>query len=551
MIVHAEAVPALHQVSLLAEFASRQPRPELKHILRLAEGGALSEQIVVKRLQVGERAAFNILSECASLGLIDRQRVLTPEGKAFLKDESGHAYVPEHGCFNVLLGRHPAFGQALLNIERTPEDIELANITDQHDVTLRAGNTTLGKAGEFKFGKYLTNNRRGGLKSADQWSARLSVELTSPEANPTIGKLVWRRGEAFKDEGSLTLLTQAQDLWNAALRLIPESVGTWKTKPQPHLAIQYQSAKPEEASHFLRSEIRVAGPHTLASEEDHWTQFTLRDIPIGPANEAEARAWVDALFFSAVQAERNYLNLAEAAELYHQTSQRNPILAAVAPSYQHAMTLRHAWGIDDRQVYWALQAPEDLEDQHRMESSSRGRPTERTSSLAESSVRFRPAERMSFQSFLAKVVGTTAEDTNFLLYDKFALRGGNWRNVPAFLEACQGAASKAKLTLLYQPRSRVDVEKDGPDPKPCAAQVAHKSCREIFNQAQLPHDRYLFAVSGKEIKAWQLSNSPLAAKADFGAELDADSPLEWPALTVFPVAFADLEAGFQTFLNRA
>ena len=216
-----------------------------------------------------------------------------------------------------------------------------------------------------------------------------------------------------------------------------------------------------------------------------------------------------------------------------------------------AATLRHAGQIEDRQAYWALQAPADLEAQQPPESSSRGRPAERTSFQGESSVRFRPAERMSFQSFLAKVVGTTAEDVHFLLYDKFALRGGNWRNVPAFLEACRGVASGSKLTLIYQPRSRADIEKDGPDPKPCAAQVAHQSCREVFPQAQLPHDRYLFTVSGKEIKAWQLSNSPLAAKADFGAELDADSPLEWPALTVFPVAFADLEAGFQTFLNRA
>ena len=139
MIVLAETTPALQQISLLAEFASRQPRPELKHVLRLAEDGSLSEQIVFKRLKVSERAAFNILNECASLGLIDQQGSLTPEGKAFLKDESGLTYVPEHGCFNVLLARHPAFGQVLLNIERTPEDIELADITDQHDVILRPG----------------------------------------------------------------------------------------------------------------------------------------------------------------------------------------------------------------------------------------------------------------------------------------------------------------------------------------------------------------------------------------------------------------------------
>lgn len=550
MNVLAETTPALRQVSLLAEFASRQPRPELKHVLRLAEDGTLSEQIVLKRLKVSERAAYNILSECANLGLIDQQGSLTPEGKAFLKDESGLTYVPEHGCFNVLLGIHPAFGQALLHIERTPEDIELADIADQLDVTLRPDDSTLGKAKEFKFRGYLTKNRRGGLKSAEQWSARLSVELASPDAKSTIGKIQWARGAAAKDEDSLTLLTPAKDLWGAALRQIPETIGTWKTKPQPHLAIPYQSAKSEEATHFMRAEIRIAGPHHLDSEDDHWTQFTLRDIPIGPANEAEARAWVDALFFKAIQAERSYLNLAEATELYQQTSQRNPILATLAPSYRHSDALIHAGQLDDRQAYWALQAPEDLEDPFRKESSSRGRPTERTTFQAESSVRFRPAERMSFQSFLAKIVGTASEDTHFLLYDKFALRGGNWRNVPAFLEACQGAASKAKLTLLYQPRSRADIDKDGPDPKPCAAKVAHKNCREVFNQTHLPHDRYLFTVSDKEIKAWQLSNSPLAAKGDFGAELDADSPLEWPALTVFPVAFTDLEPGFQSFLNQ-
>jgi hypothetical protein len=154
---------------------------------------------------------------------------------------------------------------------------------------------------------------------------------------------------------------------------------------------------------------------------------------------------------------------------------------------------------------------------------------------------------MSFQSFLAKTVGQTPADTHFLLYDKFALRDPNWLNVPAFLEACQAIASKSRLTLLHVPRRR----DDGADPKPCASQASHKSCYEVFGQISLPHDRYLFTVSGKEIKAWQLSNSPLAAKAEFGMEVSAGTPLEWPALMVAPVNFADLEAGFQTFLNRA
>jgi hypothetical protein len=112
-----------------------------------------------------------------------------------------------------------------------------------------------------------------------------------------------------------------------------------------------------------------------------------------------------------------------------------------------------------------------------------------------------------------------------------------------------GIAGHAKLTILYQPRRRADIEKDGPDPKPCAAQALHKSCHEVFPAAQLPHDRYLFAVSDKQTRAWQLSNSPLAAKAENGAELNAGTPLAWPALTVFPVDFADLEAGFQTLLR--
>lgn len=535
MIVLAETTPALRQISLLAEFASRQPRPELKHILHLAEDGSLDEKIVGQRFQVSQRAAFNILSECASLGLIDQQGGLTLEGQAFLKDDRGHAYVPEHGCFNVLLGLHPAFGQVLLNIERTPEDIELADITDQHDVILRPGDKALGKAGEFKFGKYLVKNRRGGLKSADQWSARLSVELASPDAKSVTAKIQWMRGAAAKDEDSLTLLTPAKDLWGAALRQIPEAIGTWKTKPSPHLAIQYQSAKPEEATHFLRAEIRIAGPHHLDSEDDYWTQFTLRDIPIGPANEAEARAWVDALFFKAIQAERSYLNLAEATELYQQTSQRNPILAALAPSYQHSATLRHAGQIDDRQVYWALQANNDLDDKRK----------------AQSSLRIEPYEHMSLQLFLAKVVGTSPANTHFFLYDRFALREPNWRNVPALLEACRGVAAGAKLTILYQPRSRDEVADKGPDPKPSAPEIAHKNCYDLFTSADRPHDRYLFSVSGDVIKAWQLSNSPLAAKADHGDSVRADTPLEWPALMVFPVDCDKLEGGFQTFFKRA
>jgi hypothetical protein len=533
MIVLAETTPALHQISLMAAFASRQPRPELKHILHLATDGSLHKEIIVQRFQVSQRAAFNILSECASLGLIDQQGGLTPEGQAFLKDERGHAYVPEHGCFNVLIGRHPAIGQVLLNIERTPEDIELANITDQHDLMLRPGDKALGKAGEFKFREYLTKKRRGGLKNADQWSARLSVELTSPESKVVTGSIQWMRGAATKDADTLTLRTSPRVLWESALRQIPDTVGTWKPKPLPHLAIQFNSAKPEELTHFQRTEIRIPGPHQLDSDEDQWSQFILREIPVGPADEAEARAWADALFFKSVQAERTYLNLAEATELYEKTRQRNPVLAALAPSYQHIPTLRNAGLADDRQTYWALLAPADLEDQQRPESS----------------LRVRPAERMSFLSFLAKTVGTTSKNTHFFLYDKFALRDPNWRNVPAFLEACLGIACDAKLTLLYQPRRHSDVQKDGPDPKPCAAQSAHKSCHEVFPQAQLPHDRYLFTVSDKQTRAWQLSNSPLAAKADHGDEVRAGTPLEWPALTVFPVDIDDLEAGFQTLLH--
>ncbi len=549
MIVLAETAPTLHQISLMADFASRQPRPELKHILRLTEEGTLKVQTVVKRLQVSQRAASNILNECASLGLIDQDGAVTPEGQAFLKDESGHLYAPEHGCFNVLIGRHPAFGQALLNIERTPEDIELADITDQHDIILRPGDKSLGKAGEFKFRGYLTKNRRGGLKNADQWRARLSVELASPEAKSTTGKIQWMRGAAANDEDTLILRTSPRALWEAALRQIPDTVGTWKTKPQPHLAIQFKSAKPEELTHFHRTEIRIPGPHHLESEEDQWSQFILREIPVGPADEAEARAWVDTLFFKAVQAERTYLNLTEATELYQKTSQRNPVLDALAPSYQHDMVLRSAGQADDRQTYWALQAPADLEDGNQSARTTPETAHRNEGQPQEVALRVSPDERMSFQSFLAKTVGTTPAETHFFLYDKFALREPNWFKVPAFLEACMGIAGHAKLTILYQPRRRADIEKDGPDPKPCAAQALHKSCHEVFPAAQLPHDRYLFAVSDKQTRAWQLSNSPLAAKAEYGAELNAGTPLAWPALTVFPVDFADLEAGFQTLLR--
>jgi hypothetical protein len=514
----------------MADFASRQPRPELKHILRLAEEGTLLAQTVVKRLQVSQRAASNILSECASLGLIDQDGAVTPEGQSFLKDESGHVYAPEHGCFNVLIGRHPAFGQVLLNIERTPEDIELADITDQHDVILRPGDKALGMAGEFKFRGYLTKNRRGGLKNADQWSARLSVELASPEAKSATGKIQWMRGAATSVEDTLTLRTSPRALWEAALRQIPDAVGSWKTKPQPHLAIQFKSAKPDEVTHFLRGEIRSSGPLQLESEEDQWNQFILRQVPLGPADEAEARAWVDALFFRAVQAERTYLNLAEATDLYHKTAQRDSVLAGLAPSYHHTTTLRNAGLAEDRQTYWALLAPADLED----------------TQLKESSLRVRPSERMSFLSFLAKTVGRTPEDTHFYLYDKFALRDPNWKNVPGFLEACRGLAIKAKLTILHLPRRR----DDGADPKPYSPDSTHKSCYDLFGPGELPHDRYLFTVSGKEIKAWQLSNSPLAAELESETGRDAGTPLEWPALTVFPVAFTDLEAGFQTFLAR-
>jgi hypothetical protein len=213
------------------------------------------------------------------------------------------------------------------------------------------------------------------------------------------------------------------------------------------------------------------------------------------------------------------------------------------------MVLRSAGQADDRQTYWALQAPADLEDGNQSARTTPETAHRNEGQPQEVALRVSPDERMSFQSFLAKTVGTTPAETHFFLYDKFALREPNWFKVPAFLEACMGIAGHAKLTILYQPRRRADIEKDGPDPKPCAAQALHKSCHEVFPAAQLPHDRYLFAVSDKQTRAWQLSNSPLAAKAEYGAELNAGTPLAWPALTVFPVDFADLEAGFQTLLR--
>jgi hypothetical protein len=118
--------------------------------------------------------------------------------------------------------------------------------------------------------------------------------------------------------------------------------------------------------------------------------------------------------------------------------------------------------------------------------------------------------------------------------------------VSGFLDACTALDTQAKLTIIYQPQKR----ELGPDPKPHSPLIAHKNCYEVFGQSPLPHDRYLFAVCGDDVKAWQFSNSPLAAKIDSGENVDASTILEWPSIILGPVAVKDLENGFQTLFQR-
>ena len=530
MILVAETSPTLQQVCLLAEFSSRQARPELKHLLNLGKNGALDLKTVANSFRISERAAYHLLSECESLSLIDKDGNILPDGMTFLKDSQSYAFVPEHGSFNVLIARHPSFGQALLDVERTQDNIELDDINEDHDVILKKTDKSLGHAVQFKFSKYLTPNRRGGIINSNDWSAKLYVELNGPNLNSVKSSLKWTRGTQKSDEDSPNLKISPQKLRDEALQKIPSEIGVWKLIPQPHLAIKFKSAKPEEASQFIRNEIVIPGPHEIDSEDDLWDQFTLRNIPLGPTDESEARAWTDALFFKAIQAEGSYLNLSEATELYNQTQKRNPILTTLAPVYQHTAILRNAGLSENRKSYWALQAPSDLEN---------NRPTEE-------SIRIKPLERMSFHAFLSKIIGSTPKGTHFVLYDRFALRNPNFHMVSGFLDACTALDTQAKLTIIYQPQKR----ELGPDPKPHSPLIAHKNCYEVFGQSPLPHDRYLFAVCGDDVKAWQFSNSPLAAKIDSGENVDASTILEWPSIILGPVAVKDLENGFQTLFQR-
>ena len=514
---------------MLAELAARQPRPELRHILKHAIGGKIEISSIEKGLNVTARSATNLIKECQYLGLVDKGLAITPAGNEYLRRGDGVVHVPEQGCYIMVVGGHLSFGQAVLDVERTLDEPEEHQLRVDHDIELDVNVPLLGDARNFVYRRDLDAKRRVAMLAADDWSCELSLECGLNKSDQAQGSIRWDGGRKNAGRDTLRLRTDIESLWQQVLSAIPAEEGKWATAPTPHLAIRFQDASAEERVGFTRFKISLAGPHVIGSSGESWDEASLVDVPVGPADAKEAQRWAYDLFLSAIVDGLCYAGSHDAETLHRHITASNPVMKALAPRYDSATAIKAASTHDSRRCYWALQAAQDLGGERSPEAT----------------LLVRGDEEMSLVEFLGKLTGSLPAKSRFILYDKFALRRPNVGNVTAFHEACRELSKDSHLTLLTLPKSPHQVT----DPKPSAQGISHRNALEFFGRGKLPHDRFLLIVSERTAEAWQLSNSPLAATSRDHSSANARSMLRWDALLAFKRPLDSLEDGFQKLLQ--
>lgn len=538
------AIP-VRRVAVFAEMAWMVRRPELGLVCRAAraQGNRITAAAVQSALPgLSDAGARNVIAWCHKLGLCDARGGITALGEEVAdRDE---APVPEQGVYGLWLVQHPVVGARVLAVER------LASTRDQRFESIQPLPIEPERGKEFRsvvdpkerfIVRDLPSNhgRIGCLVGEtdascrfrwtldfdgghDQWQLDGMIEV--PQGN---GRHVLRPVQHDPEEDGVDLWRLAETWANGPL----SAFGRWQAD-EHRLAVAFQGLTDAEAESFRKTvSLRRAEVPGKGSYDD----VALEDMPIGPASADDAQRWSMARLDRHLLAHPSYRSRAEVRDLYAELTEGTPLERFAPGLPAHEDLLRQA--NRDPERFWSLAAPVDLAPHpvsaDELASLRIGAPTPPTAPEASGVVRvpYRggwPMRRLTERLF----EGTSPRKVLFC--DRYVRGEDNLDALRLFVAALRAAHPSVGVEVW--------TGDEGADLKSIRQITgsAPRSYRDAFGRGG-PHDRYLLVLPAQGPGfGWQMSNSPLHARADVQGA-GPDTPLRWKDLAATRVSMDELE----------
>lgn len=538
----------IHRVSLFAEMAWLERRPELGMLCRAArdQDHRLTEAIVQSVLPgLTEAGARNVLRWCETLGLCDRYDGLTSLGQDVA--ETDEAPVPEQGVYRLWLARHPVIGSRALAVERISTTRQrkgegIGRLPVEPDLGRRFDSVVDTK--ERFIVRDLPRNHGdapGGLveHTPAQCRLRWTLDFDNDRDTWTLDGFIDApvgRGHHEHRQIQHEPESDGLDLWRLAETWGKGPLteyGHWRADDR-QLEITFTGLDATEITDFKKTfrldSAKVPGKGLYRSVD-------LEDVPIAPATGKDAQKWAEARFAGALLDTPVYRSRSQVRTLFAELVEDTPLErhSPVLPS--HNDLLESLAGRRDQ--FWGLAAavdlaprpvsPEDL-DSFQCGVSA---PAAMAEPASTGIVRIPYRGGWSMRQLVDRLFAGSSP-RRVLLCDRYVRGEGNLRTLGVLVAAVRAAAAKVDIEV-WTAGEEADFARIR-----AFTGCAPRSYREVFGRAT-PHDRYLVvrARDGEHF-GWHLSNSPLHARADV-ASPNPGTPLRWKDLLGTRVSAEQLE----------
>ena len=292
----------LHEVGAFAELAVWERRPELQRVCEAVRAGGSDEATLKATIPGLTTTGYkNLRRHLEYLQLINANGRLTSFGKHCA--DSGEAPAWEQGAYYFLVSVHAVFGALVLAFKRPEADGQ-----DRDFDSLRELPDWLRPNSEKVYESLLDSGLRfsiTGFPTHGASAAQCRMRSLDPaelawEIDPETGKNLWSlTGTVGEGRQRFSPLQGSVD--SARLSGL---IGRWDRRwdqRQGRLILPFDGHVPAGGhEQFLRAQ---KYPSVAVAEYGTYVDVTVEGVPVGPATDADARAWASAIVVARAEAE--------------------------------------------------------------------------------------------------------------------------------------------------------------------------------------------------------------------------------------------------------
>lgn len=351
----------LFAISIFAEVAVWERRPELQRLLRsVAPGGMVDTAVVAAALPgLSDSALRNVVKTVEHMRLIEANGAIAEFGKECLA--SGDAPAPELGVFTILVAKHICFNAWPIGFRRERADGQDRDFSSLVEVPswFEPSPTWIWTSGfEDKQGFTISS-----FPAAAGQSARCRLDILPPallhwEMDLSTGE---NRLHVEGETGSAgkSIHFQTRDIYvsnDEVLTYFPDWEPRWDGATGRVLLAYDGAADQDGRDDFLRT---ITYAKVQAGHRGTFSSPKVEGVPVGPPGASEATAWATALSLARVRAAGAYVTPKSWATVWCTVLTNTPLAPAGGAVPDISSLLNQQPNLSPR-LRWLLAAGTDL-----------------------------------------------------------------------------------------------------------------------------------------------------------------------------------------------